>query len=217
MPEPSAYGVFDHANLLPKFIRATLRSIMGNQDYLSYAKMVQLENQERVFMRFLNQGDRVGFADLVGEAGPDDLLFLKHDFQDRKTLDHWFDRLNYRQILPLVAVDLDRHRFAAVAMMLRQEHALKHIGEIRILVAAPYRDLGLGSLMLEDLIRLAWQDDLCWLAAEVPWEHPQMVSAFEARGFEIKARLEDYFRRQNGVTHDVVLMMRPMMRRRSLF
>ena len=190
---------------------------MGNQDHLSYARVVQLGEGHRVFLRFLNQGDREGFAELVREAVPEDTWFLKQNFRDQKTLNNWFEQLNYHQVLPLVAVDLDPHRFAAVAILQRGEQAFQHIGNILLLVSEPYRCLGLGSLMLEDLIQLAKEKELYWLAAEVFWEQPHVIDAFESKGFEIKARLPDYFRCPNGVTRDVVLLMRPVLRTKSIF
>jgi L-amino acid N-acyltransferase YncA len=190
---------------------------MGDQDHLSYAKVVQLGEGRRVFLRFLNQGDREGFAELVREAVPEEAILLKQDFRDRKTLNNWFDRLHYRLVLPLVAVDLDRHRFAAVAILHRGEQAFQHIGDIRMLVAEPYCRLGLGSLMLGDLIDLAREENLFWLSAAVPWDQNQVISAFEARGFEIKTRLPDYLRRPNGETQDMVLLMRYLKKREAEF
>ncbi len=187
--------------------------IMKNPDYLSYAKLVHLAEGCRVFLRLLNQGDREGFAELVREAAPEDALFLNQDFQDQKALDQWFDRLHYRQILPLVAVDLDRHCCAAVAILQRGEQALQHIGDVHLLVAKPYRLLGLGSLLLGDLIDLARKQDLFWLSAVVPWDQHQVLRAFKAKGFEIRTRLPDYVRRPNGVTQDMALLMRPMKKR----
>jgi GNAT superfamily N-acetyltransferase len=186
---------------------------MENQDYLSYTKVVNLGESHRVLLRLLNKGDRDGFAELVQEASPEDALFLKQDFRDPETLDQWFDRLNYRLILPLVAVDLDRHRFAAVAILQLGKQALRYVGDIRLLIAESYRRLGLSSLLLGELIDLAWKEDLYWLAAEVPWEQRQVVKAFEARGFQIKARLPERLRRPGGVTRDVVLLMLAMLKR----
>jgi hypothetical protein len=44
-------------------------------------------------------------------------------------------------------------------------------------------------------------------------EHKKVIKAFRTKGFEIKATLEDYFIRKDGVTHDVVLMMRHVQKR----
>ena len=190
---------------------------MRNTDYLSYIKVIQLEDARQFLFRFLNQGDREDFGALIREVTSEELLFLKQDLLDRTILNHWFDQLHYDNVLPLAAVDLNRHRLAAVAILQRGGHTMHHIGNISLLVSQAYRQTALGSLMLEDLIDLAWQEDLHWLSTEVLCEQAQLISAFKAKGFEIKAQLPDYIRHHKGVTKDVVLLMRPMLKQRREF
>jgi RimJ/RimL family protein N-acetyltransferase len=68
-------------------------------------------------------------------------------------------------------------------------------------------------MMLEELIALALKYNLQWLKAEVLADHKKVIKAFRAKGFEIRATLDDYFIRKDGVTHDVVLMLRPVVKR----
>jgi len=112
-----------------------------------------------------------------------------------------------------VAVDLETNRIIADATLHRGKHAAKHIGEIRIFAGRGFRNLGLGSLMLEELLNLALQENLMWVKAEILADHKKVIKAFRAKGFEHKCLLDDYFVRKDGVTHDVVLMMRPVVKR----
>jgi RimJ/RimL family protein N-acetyltransferase len=112
-----------------------------------------------------------------------------------------------------VAVDLETNRIIADATLHRGKHAAKHIGEIRIFAGRDFRNLGLGSLMLEELLNLALQENLMWIKAEILADHKKVIKAFRAKGFEHKCTLDDYFIRKDGVTHDVVLMMRPVVKR----
>jgi len=183
---------------------------MGSSDWVSFPKVLTLANGGKILLRVLNQGDGEGFGALVQEASDEELLFLKENFRDPKVIDSWFDRLHYRKVLPLLAIDLTVHRFAAVAILHRGEHAFRHIGDIRLFVSESYRLLGLGRVLLEELIALAWKEDFYWRSAEVIGDHRKVITAFHSKGFEIKARLPDYCRRPNGVTLDVALMLRPM-------
>jgi L-amino acid N-acyltransferase YncA len=182
-------------------------------NYIAYRKFATLKNGKRVMFRFLNDQDRDGLFQLFQEAPEEDTRFLKQDVKDPKLVNYWIDHINYRKVLPLVAVDLENNRIIADATLHRGKHAAKHIGEIRIFVSRPYRALGLGSLMLEDLLNLALQENLMWLKAEILAEHKKVIKAFKAKGFDQKAILDDYFLRKDGVTHDVVLMMRPVIKR----
>ncbi|MFP3867088.1 MAG: N-acetyltransferase family protein [Desulfobacteraceae bacterium] len=181
-------------------------------NYTTYRKFVTLQNGQRVMLRFLNQQDRENLIRLFQEAPEEDTRFLKQDVKDLKLINYWIEHINYRKVLPLVAVDLETGRLVADATLHRGKHAAKHIGEIRIFVSRPFRNLGLGSLMLDELINLAGKLNLQILKAEIISDHRKVVKAFRAKDFEIKCTLDDYFIRKDGMTHDVLLMVRPVVR-----
>jgi len=182
-------------------------------NYVAYRKFVTLKNGKRVMLRFLNDQDRENLIRLFQEAPEEDTRFLKQDVKDVKLINYWVDHINYRKVLPLVAVDLETNALVADATLHRGKHSAKHIGEVRIFVSRPFRNLGLGSLMLEELINLARKEGLQWLKAEIIADHKKVIKAFREKGFEIRATLDDYFLRKDGMTHDVVLMMRPVIKR----
>jgi RimJ/RimL family protein N-acetyltransferase len=182
-------------------------------NYIAYRKFVHLRNGKRIMLRFLNDQDRESLIQLFQEAPEEDIRFLKANVKDTKLINYWMDHLDYRKVLPLVGVDLENNRLIADATLHRGKHAAKHIGEIRIFVSRSHRNLGVGSLMLEELLDLAVKENLQLLKAEIIADHKKVVKAFRAHGFEHKAVLDDYFLRLDGVTHDVVLMMRPVLKR----
>ena len=182
-------------------------------NYVAYRKFATLRNGKRVMFRFLNEQDRESLVQMFLEAPEEDIRFLKQDVKDQKLINYWIDHLNYRKVLPLLAVDLETNRVIADTTLHRGKHAAKHIGEIRIFAGRGFRNLGLGGLMLEEVLNLALQENLMWVKAEILADHKKVVKAFRARGFEQKCILDDYFIRKDGVTHDVVLMMRPVVKR----
>jgi L-amino acid N-acyltransferase YncA len=182
-------------------------------NYVAYRKFVTLRNGKRVMFRFLTEQDREELLRLFREAPEEDTRFLKQDVRDEKLVNSWVDRINYRRVLPLVAVDLETNHLIADATLHRGKHAAKHIGEVRIFVSRPYRNLGLGSMMLDELINLALKENLQWLKAEIIADHKKVIKAFRAKGFDIRATLDDYFLRKDGITHDVVLMIRSVVKR----
>lgn len=182
-------------------------------NYVAFRKFITLQNGKRVMFRFLNEQDRDELIRLFQEAPEEDIRFLKQDVRDIKLINSWVDHLNYRHVLPLVTVDLGDNRLIADATLHRGKHAAKHLAEVRIFVSRPFRNLGLGSLVLDELINLALKENLHWLKAEIIADHKKVIKAFRSKGFEIRATLEDYFIRKDGITHDVVLMMRPVLKR----
>jgi L-amino acid N-acyltransferase YncA len=182
-------------------------------NYVAYRKFATLRNGKRVMFRLLNADDREALIQLFQEAPEEDTRFLKQDVKDLKLINSWVDQLNYRRVLPLVAVDMEANRIIADGTLHRGKHAAKHIGEVRIYVSRSFRNLGMGSMLLEELINLAIQENLHMLKAEVLADHKKVIKAFRTKGFEPKATLEDYFIRKDGVTHDVVLMLRPVLKK----
>ncbi len=181
-------------------------------NYPAYRKFITLRNGKRMMFRFLNEEDRQGLLQLFQEAPEEDIRFLKQNVKDSKLVNDWLDNLDYQKVLPLLAVDLESNQIVADATLHRGKHSERHTGEIRIFVSRNYRNLGLGSLILEEMINLAFKENLKWLKAEIVADLKKVIKGFRTHGFEHKAVLDEYFIRRDGVTHDVVLMMRPVMK-----
>jgi len=182
-------------------------------NYVTYRKFVALKNGQRVMFRFLNAQDRENLAKLFQDAPEEDTRFLKQNVKDSKLIDYWLNNINYQKVLPLIAVNMENNGIVADATLHRGKHASKHIGEIRIFVSRPYRNQGLGSIMLDEIINLARLENLQILKAEVLTDHKGVLKAFKSKGFELKTILDDFFLRKDGMTHDVALLIRPVVRR----
>jgi len=182
-------------------------------NYTGYRKFVNLRNGLRVMLRFLNTDDRESLVQMFQETPEEDARFLKQDVKDIGLVNSWVSNINYSRVLPVVAVALDSQRLIADATIHRGKDAARHIGEVRIFISRPLRNLGLGSMTLHEMILLAHREGLQWLKAEIIAEHTNVIKAFREKGFEARVTLDDYFIRKDGVTHDVVLMVRPVMKR----
>jgi RimJ/RimL family protein N-acetyltransferase len=182
-------------------------------NYVTYRKFVTLRNGQRVMFRFLNGQDRENLLKLFQDAPDEDIRFLKQDVKDSKLIDYWIDNIDYQKVLPLVAVNMEDNSLIADATLHRGKHAGKHLGEIRIFVSRSYRNQGLGSILLDEIINLAKLENLQILKAEVLTDHKGVLKAFKSKGFEMKCILDDFFLRRDGMTHDVALLIRSVVRR----
>jgi ribosomal protein S18 acetylase RimI-like enzyme len=147
---------------------------------------------------------------LFEDTPEEEVRFLKYDVKTPRWPEAWLEGLNYRQVLPLAAVDLDQHRFLAGALLKRGRHTAGHTAEVQLFVPGAYRDLGLEALLLKELISLACRSDLQLLKAEVAVEDEPAIRTFRDQGFKIRAVMDDYFLDRYGVTHDVVLLLLPL-------
>jgi len=182
-------------------------------NYSSYQKFSPPVNGTRVMLRLLtnqNQGD--GLIKMFMEAPPEDTVFLKQDIQDPTLIRTWLEQINYRQVIPLLALDIDHKRVIGEAHIDRGQGVFHHVGDIQqVFVSRPFQNCGLGSLLIDHLIELAQEENLQWLKAEVVTEHKNALKAFLNKGFRIKATLEDFFWSKNGRTYDVALLTRPLL------
>ncbi len=179
-------------------------------DYDRYNRFATLRNGQKVLLRIIKKHDREELARLFRDTPAEEVRFLKYDVKTSRWLETWLASLNYRQVLPLAAVDLEQHRFLAGAFLKRGEHTAGHTAEVQLFVTRPYRNLGLDDLLLEELVSLACRSDLQLLKAEVAVEDQLAIRTFRRQGFKIRAAMDDFFLDRHGVTHDVVLLLLPL-------
>ncbi len=185
-------------------------------NYYAYQKLATLKNGKKILVRLLKGEDREWLVKLFRDATQEDMEFCKEDLKNPQVIDHWLNPENSGKILSMVAVDLETNRPIATVNLYRGQQATLKVGEIQqIFVFKPFQGLGLGSLMLDELLDLASQEDMHWLKAEVPIEQKHVIRAFLARDFEIRATLEDFFISKSGVPYDVALMMYPLIKKES--
>lgn len=185
-------------------------------NFRTYRKFVNLRTGKPVMLRFLDERDRERLLQLFRNAPEEDVRFSKQDVKNVELVNYWIEHLDYDRVLPLVAVDLDTDRLIAEATLHRGKHTAKHIGEIRIFVSRAFRGLGLGGLMLDEVISLAANLNFQILKAEVVLDHTAVLKAFCSKGFEIKCTLDGYFLCSDGVAYHVALLVRPLIKKEEM-
>ena len=181
------------------------------QPSATYRKFVTLSNRKEVLIRLLNGKDRSGLLRFFQQAPLEDVQFCKQDVKSPTVIDAWMKQENGHKPLTLVALDMPINRVVASLNLSKGQQATNIVGDIEhILVSRTFQGFGLGSRMLEELIDLAAGAGLHWLKAEIAADKKNIVKAFQSKGFEIRAILDDFFRDQWGETHDVALMLRPL-------
>jgi ribosomal protein S18 acetylase RimI-like enzyme len=179
------------------------------ENFEGYPKKLTLKNGLRLEIGILNEQKREGLLRFFQQVPKEDVQFCKEDVKDPKIVGCWLQAENCRRIMTLVAEDVESKQIVACLNLCRGMQAARVIGEIQQMLVAPsLQGLGLGSLMLDEMISLAEQENLRWLKVEVMNELRNVIKALKSRGFEIKTILEDYFIDQKDTAYDVALMMR---------
>lgn len=170
------------------------------------AKTAKLKDGTEVVLRPMTPEDEEAlhvFFELVPE---EELLVLRHNVRDRQTIHGWAHRLDYSRAIPLLA--LVGSEIVGDATLHRTSHGWKrHIGRVRIVVSPKFQNLGLATLMLNELVRLGHELGLEKLWAEVPLDAPKAIRACRNAGFGCKAVIEGLVKDIRNQNQDILIMV----------
>lgn len=180
-----------------------------------YRQIVTLADGTRVLLRPLMSEDRAALIALFEPVGPDDYKLMRNDVRNKELVGSWVDNLDYKKVLPVVALVSDR--IVGDATLHFRTGPGRHIADVRIFLSKEFRRRGLGTAMLRALIEVARKCGLQLLVAEVVADQVKVINAFKNLGFEQRAVYPDYFMMPDGETHDVVVLMLPLIHKREEF
>jgi L-amino acid N-acyltransferase YncA len=172
-----------------------------------YPKSITLKDGTELKIRPLRKEDEKALHDYFLRLSQEDRIRLKDDVTDPKVIENWIYNLDYDVILPLIA--LDNGRIAANATLhFNPIGWTKHQAEVRITSDPEYREKGLATLLVENLIDLAVDLGLEQVTAEIVPALDKARSLFEKLGFREVGVLKDFIKDLKGNYADLVLMVR---------
>ena len=170
----------------------------------NFREMVTLKDGAYVLLRALIKDDKARLIDFYKTTSEEDLRSFRHNVKDEALIADWCEKLDYGQVLPIIALAKDR--IVGSASLHFFNGPKRHIGEVRLFLAKDYRKRGLGMKMIRALIDLARKQGLSVLLAEIIADKIKVVKAFEQLGFHSDCVLDDFFMFPDGDQCDVVVM-----------
>ncbi len=180
-----------------------------------YRQLITLADGTRVLLRPLASDDKNALVALFTPISPTDLALMRNDVSSPQVVMGWVDALDYKKVLPLVAVVNDR--IVGDATLHFHTGPGRHLADVRIFLSKEFRQRGLGSAMLRALIDVARKLGLQQLVAEVVASQDKTITAFQQLGFELRTTFPDYFIMPDGETHAVAVLILPLVRKREEF
>jgi L-amino acid N-acyltransferase YncA len=180
-----------------------------------FRQLGTLADGTRVLLRPLVREDRDELLALFKGVSAEDRHYMRSDIGDASVVQSWVDNLNYRSVLPLMAVVNDR--FVGDASLHFRSGPYRHVAEVRIFLRQEYRRRGLGTLMLKTLIDIARKAGVQFLVAEIAADQSRVIEAFHLLGFERKVILSDFYLTPDGDAHDMVMMVLSLKARKEDF
>jgi RimJ/RimL family protein N-acetyltransferase len=172
----------------------------------AFPKEANLKNGQTVTIRLLQRGDLDKLLAFFQSLPEQDRLFLQHNVTDPKLIRKWTERLDFDRTIPLVA-EVDGRIVADGTLHLSPHGWAQHVGQIRLVIASAYRQLGLGTLIARELVLIAEERDLEKLYANVIEDDAVSVKLLQRLGFKTSAVLKDLVKDQTGKKRNMAIMM----------
>jgi RimJ/RimL family protein N-acetyltransferase len=173
---------------------------------MAYHKEGVLKDGSRVILRPMAKEDREKLLEFFRNLDAKAVSFLRNDVRDPTVIDRWVNHIDYNRVFPLVA-EADGRIVGDVTLHMRKVGWKRHVGNVRVVVANDYQNRGLGTLLINEIVELAWEFGLEKLVAEVHLQALGAIAVFKKAGFSIKAVFEDLVKDPAGKSSDLVVMV----------
>jgi L-amino acid N-acyltransferase YncA len=179
---------------------ATTRS--GQPDY---PRRLSLKKRRSVQVRPMTPDDAAALHAFFLAIPEGDLLFLRRDVTDRAVIDGWARDVADGMTLTLLA-ERDGRVVGEASVHRSRVPWTAHVGEVRVVVDAEHRALGLGTALVQAIFLEALGLGLEKLVAEMTPDQKGAITVFQKLGFRIEGMMQNHVRDRAGQKRDLVVM-----------
>lgn len=176
-------------------------------DINTYQKETQLKDGTKILLRPMVAEDQDVLYEFFQSVSKDVARYLREDVGSRLVVEKWAQNIDYEKTLPILALKGDT--IIADATINRRKFGWKHhLGTVRVFVHKDYRDVGLGHLMIEELVDISYKLGVEKLIVEIPDINIAAINAFTASGFYRAAMIPNMVKDRENMPVDIVVMMK---------
>ena len=174
-------------------------------DTTSYPRRLTLKGRKSVTVRPMTYADADALHHFFEGIPEEDLLFLRRDVTDRDVIESWAQDVETGQTFTLLAekggaiageASIHRNRVPWTA----------HVGEIRVVVDAEHRALGLGTALVQAIFLESLTRGVEKIIAEMTPDQKGAVTVFQKLGFRMEGLFHDHVRDRRGQKRDLLVM-----------
>jgi len=176
-------------------------------DINTYQKETALKDGTKILLRPMVAEDQDALYEFFQAVPREDARYLRDDVSSRLLVEKWAKNLDYGKTLPILAIKDDD--IIGDATINRRRYGWKHhLGTVRLFVHNEYRNVGLGHLMIEELVDIAYKLGIEKLIVEIPYLGTAAIHAFTRAGFDRVAVIPNMVKDRENMPVDVVVMMK---------
>jgi RimJ/RimL family protein N-acetyltransferase len=107
----------------------------------------------------------------------------------------------------LLVASMDKKIIGVLSVKAQEQMRVSHIGEVGISILKDYWGIGIGTMMLEELLIWAKENGVLFrLELDVQTRNERAVHLYQKMGFQIEATMKRGARKENGEFLDVYKM-----------
>ena len=183
------------------------RDIYPKIDLNTYHKEVSLKDGTKILLRPMAPTDKDALYEFFKAVPEEEARYLRDDVKSRLLIESWAKNLDYSRTLPILALKGDL--IIGDATINRRQFGWKwHLGTVRIFVHNEYRNLGLGEIMVGELIQIAYKLGIEKLVLEIPDTNTAVINTFTKAGFHRAALIPNMVKDRQNMPVDLAVMMR---------
>jgi RimJ/RimL family protein N-acetyltransferase len=174
-----------------------------------YPKTFALTNGRAVMLRPMRPDDRDRLFAFFRNLSSRDRRFFKHDVTQREVITSWCAKLDYSQVLPILALvsNGDYEKVIADGTLHTERRGWStHVAEIRMAIGSRYRKKGLGRILLRELYDRAIASGIEKIQSSVRADDESSLFQLKRLGFKKEAVFRRHAVDTRGRKHDVVVM-----------
>jgi L-amino acid N-acyltransferase YncA len=168
-------------------------------------RRLSLKGRRSAHVRPMSPADAAVLHEFFLRIPEDDLLFLRRDVTHRAVIDAWAEDIAAGRTHTLLA---ERNGAVVGEASIHRSRVpwTEHIAEIRVVVDAGERAIGLGSALVQAIFLEALEQGIEKIIAEMTPDQKGAINVFQRLGFRIEGLFRDHVRDRRGHKHDLIVM-----------
>jgi L-amino acid N-acyltransferase YncA len=168
-------------------------------------KIVKLKDQTEVLIRPMARDDLEKSLAFFSALPEEDRAYFRRDMTELEVFEERIREMEQGSVERLIAL-VDNKIVADGSVVLFGSGWKEHVGELRLIVARPYQQKGLGSLMASELCNLARRAGLEEIVVRMMRSQTAARNIFCKLGFCQEVEPRDYPEDWKGKEQDLILM-----------
>ena len=159
-----------------------------------------------VSIRPLIPGDAAELLAFFLRIPEEDRFFLKEDVTSPEVISTWVEQIDYNRVIPMIGL-LDGEIVADATLHRHRAGARRHIGEIRVVVDPRYRNMGMGTFLIRELVDIAYDNAMDSVIFElVEGKEDDAITVAKTLGFQELTSLPNFVKDLEGQAHNLVML-----------